>query len=241
MARNVIVTGGGTGIGKAVATSFAADGDTVLILGRRPEPLDRAAAELGPAVRAVVCDATDPTQVETLRAQLPTTVDVLVNSAGGNTDLDRPSSDDLASLAANWRANLESNLLSAVLITTVVADRLTEGGAVISISSIAADKGAGAYGAAKAGLASWNIDLARELGPRGVTANVLSPGYIAETELFRDQLTDQRRDALIAATFTGRAGTPDDVAGAVAFLASSAARQITGQVLAVNGGARTTR
>ncbi|MGH3513728.1 MAG: SDR family NAD(P)-dependent oxidoreductase, partial [Pseudonocardiaceae bacterium] len=159
----------------------------------------------------------------------------------GNTDLDRPSSDDLASLAANWRANLESNLLSAVLITTVVADRLTEGGAVISISSIAADKGAGAYGAAKAGLASWNIDLARELGPRGVTANVLSPGYIAETELFRDQLTDQRRDALIAATFTGRAGTPDDVAGAVAFLASSAARQITGQVLAVNGGARTTR
>lgn len=241
MARNVIVTGGGTGIGKAVATSFAADGDTVLILGRRPEPLHRAAAELGPAVRAVVCDATDPTQVETLRAQLPTTVDVLVNSAGGNTDLDRPSSDDLASLAANWRANLESNLLSAVLITTVVADRLTEGGAVISISSIAADKGAGAYGAAKAGLASWNIDLARELGPRGVTANVLSPGYIAETELFRDQLTDQRRDALIAATFTGRAGTPDDVAGAVAFLASSAARQITGQVLAVNGGARTTR
>ncbi|MGH3540725.1 MAG: SDR family NAD(P)-dependent oxidoreductase, partial [Pseudonocardiaceae bacterium] len=116
MARNVIVTGGGTGIGKAVATSFAADGDTVLILGRRPEPLHRAAAELGPAVRAVVCDATDPTQVETLRAQLPTTVDVLVNSAGGNTDLDRPSSDDLASLAANWRANLESNLLSAVLI-----------------------------------------------------------------------------------------------------------------------------
>ncbi|MGA9310820.1 MAG: SDR family oxidoreductase, partial [Pseudonocardiaceae bacterium] len=114
-------------------------------------------------------------------------------------------------------------------------------GAVISISSIAADKGAGAYGAAKAGLASWNIDLARELGPRGVTANVLSPGYIAETEFFRDQLTDQRRDALIAATFTGRAGTPDDVAGAVAFLASSAARQITGQVLAVNGGARTTR
>jgi 3-oxoacyl-[acyl-carrier protein] reductase len=241
MARNVIVTGGGTGIGRAVAASFAADGDTVLILGRRPEPLHRAAAELGPAARAVVCDATDPTQVEALRAQLPATVDVLVNSAGGNTDLDRPGSDDLASLAANWRANLEANLLSAVLITTVVTDRLTEAGAVISISSIAADKGAGAYGAAKAGLASWNIDLARELGPRGVTANVLSPGYIAETELFRDQLTDQRRDALIAATFTGRAGTPDDVAGAVAFLASSAARQITGQVLAVNGGARTTR
>lgn len=77
-----------------------------------------------------------------------------------------------------------------------------------------------------------------------MTANVVSPGYIADTEFFRDQLTDQRRDALIAGTHTGRPGTPgtpDDVAGAVAFLASFAARQITGQVLAVNGGVRTTR
>ncbi|PZS40116.1 MAG: 3-oxoacyl-ACP reductase, partial [Pseudonocardiales bacterium] len=86
-----------------------------------------------------------------------------------------------------------------------------------------------------------NIDLAGQLGPLGVTANVVSPGYIADTEFFRDRLTAQRRDALIAATFTGRPGTPDDVAGAVTFLASSAARQITGQVLAVNGGARTSR
>ncbi|PZS24097.1 MAG: 3-oxoacyl-ACP reductase, partial [Pseudonocardiales bacterium] len=86
-----------------------------------------------------------------------------------------------------------------------------------------------------------NIDLAGQVGPLGVTANVVSPGYIADTEFFRDRLTDQRRDALIAATLTGRAGTPEDVVGAVAFLASPAARQITGQVLAVNGGARTSR
>ena len=72
----------------------------------------------------------------------------------------------------------------------MVGDRLADGGSVISIGSIAADKGAGAYGAAKAGLASWNIDLAAELGPRGVTANVVSPGYIADTEFFRDRLTD---------------------------------------------------
>jgi 3-oxoacyl-[acyl-carrier protein] reductase len=131
--------------------------------------------------------------------------------------------------------------IGRVVAASFAADRLTEGGAVISIGSIAADKGAGAYGAAKAGLASWNIGMAGELGPRGVTANVVSPGYIADTEFFRDNLTDQRRDALIADTHTGRPGTPDDVSGAVTFLASSAARQITGQVLAVNGGARTTR
>ncbi len=237
MARNVIVTGGGTGIGRAVAASFATRGDNVVITGRRPEPLQRAAATLGAGVRAVVCDATDPAQIQALGSQLPATIDVLVNSAGGNTDFDRTDPDDLASLAANWRANLEANLLSAVLMTIAVADRFTEGGSVINISSIAADNGAGAYGAAKAALASWNIDLARELGPRGVTANVVSPGYIADTEFFRDHLSDQRRAGLIAATFTGRPGTPDDIAGAVTFLASPAARQITGQVLPVNGGA----
>lgn len=144
MARNVIVTGGGTGIGRAVAASFATRGDNVVITGRRPEPLQRAAATLGAGLRAVVCDATDPAQIQALGSQLPATIDVLVNSAGGNTDFDRTDPDDLASLAANWRANLEANLLSAVLMTIAVADRFTEGGSVINISSIAADNGAGA-------------------------------------------------------------------------------------------------
>ncbi|HEY3895215.1 MAG TPA: SDR family oxidoreductase [Pseudonocardiaceae bacterium] len=241
MTRTVVVTGGGTGIGRAVAASFATQGDTVVITGRRPEPLKHAAAEFGPSMQAVVCDATDPAQIEAVRSDLPDSVDVLVNCAGGNTDLDRDRPGDLAALVGNWRANLEANLISAVLMTAAVTERLAEGGAVISIGSIAADKGAGAYGAAKAGLASWNIELAAELGPRGVTANVIAPGYVADTEFFRDQLTAQRRDALIAATNTGRASTPGDVAGAIAFLASPAARQITGQVLAVNGGARPTR
>jgi len=239
--RNVIVTGGGTGIGRAVAARFAADAEAVLITGRRVEPLRTAADQLGPTVRFAVCDAADSVAVDALRTELPETVDVLVNCAGGNTDFDRTAPVDLESLAANWRANLDANLVSAVLMTTLVRDRFAAGGAVVSIGSIAADKGAGAYGAAKAGLASWNIDLARELGPEGVTANVVSPGYIADTEFFRDRLTAQRRDTLIASTSTGRAGSPDDVAGTVHFLASPAARQITGQVLAVNGGERTTR
>lgn len=241
MNRNVLVTGGGTGIGKAVAAVFAADGDRVFITGRRPEPLQATAAELGPTVQPVVCDGTDPIQVGALSAQLPGSLNVLVHCAGGNTDFDRAAPGDLISLAANWRANLEANLVSAVITTAAMRDRLTEGGAVVNIGSIAADQGAGAYGAAKAGVASWNITLASELGPRGVTANVVSPGYITDTEFFRDKLTDKRREALIAATSTRRAGTPDDVAGTVQFLASPAARHITGQVIAVNGGARTTR
>jgi 3-oxoacyl-[acyl-carrier protein] reductase len=241
MTRNVVVTGGGSGIGRTVAARFAAAGDTVVVTGRRPEVLHAAAGELGANVRAHVGDATDPAQVEALVAALPASVDVLVNNAGGNTDFDRPDAADLATLAANWRANLDANLVSAVLVTTALRDRLAPGGAVVHIGSIAADKGAGAYGAAKAGLASWNVDLSGELGPVGVTANVVAPGYTADTEYFRDRLTDQRRDSLIAAASTGRAGVPDDIAAAVFFLASPDARQITGQVLHVNGGARTTR
>lgn len=241
MGRNVVVTGGGTGIGRAVAASFAADGDTVLILGRRAALLEDTAADLGGGVRPVTCDVANPAEVELLRDRLPETVEVLVHCAGGNTDLGRSAAADLRALAVSWQANLTANLISAVLMVAVVRDRLAAGGVVITVGSIAADKGAGGYGAAKAGLGSWNVGLAAELGPRGITANVVAPGYIAGTEFFRDTLTDQRRDALVAATLTGRAGEVDDVVGAVRFLASPAARHITGQVLEVNGGAHTRR
>lgn len=241
MGRQVVVTGGGTGIGYAVAARFAQHGDAVLITGRRPDRLHAAAGQLGPAVRAAVCDATDPAAVQALQARLPASVDVLVNNAGGNTEFDRPEPADLAELATSWRANLDANLISAVLMTALVTGRLAAGGSVISVGSIAADKGAGSYGAAKAALASWNISLAAELGPREITANVIAPGYTAGTEYFRDRLTGARHQNLIAATSTGRAGRPGDIAGAVFFLASPDARQITGQVLPVNGGAWPTR
>ncbi|MGC0366100.1 3-oxoacyl-[acyl-carrier protein] reductase [Rhodococcus sp. 27YEA15] len=241
MQRTVLITGGGTGIGRAVAAIFANDGDTVFVTGRRTPPLEQAAAALGPAVHAMTCDNTNTHDLEQLMRALPASVDVVVNCAGGNTDFDREAPHDLESLAANWRSNLDSNLLSAVLTTAAVRDRLTDGGSVVTIGSIAADKGAGAYGAAKAAVATWNIDLAAELGPHGVTANIVSPGYVADTEFFRDALTDERRLSLIASTCTKRAGTPADIAAAVHFLASPGARQITGQVLAVNGGERTTR
>ncbi|WP_331735745.1 SDR family oxidoreductase [Streptomyces sp. NBC_00057] len=239
MTRTIVVTGGGTGIGRATARLFAEQGETVIVTGRRPGPLHELAAESG--VRALVCDHTDPRALTTLLSELPDRIDVLVNNAGGNTDFDSDGATDLAAYARDFRANLDANLVSAALTTKALDDRLAPGGAVVHIGSIAADQGAGSYGAAKAGLATWNLDLARELGPRGITANVVSPGYIADTEFFRDRLPDTRRTTLVAATATGRAGTPTDIASTVAFLASPGARHITGQVLHVNGGAHRTR
>jgi 3-oxoacyl-[acyl-carrier protein] reductase len=251
MSRTVLVTGAATGIGRAVAARLAADGDTVHITGRRRHALDKTAADLG--AHAIVCDATDPTALAELLDALPDRLDVLVNNAGGNTDFDAdvdtsPATDqltdpvtELTRLAAAWHANLTANLLSAVLTTRALAPRLNPGGSVINLGSIAAAYGAGAYGSAKAALASWNIELAKTLGPHGITANVIAPGYIADTEFFRDRMTQTRRDTLAAATATGRTGTVEDIAATVRFLASPDARHITGQTLHVNGGALPTR
>lgn len=208
MNRNIVVTGGGTGIGRAVAAKFAAAGDSVVITGRRADVLERAAKEL--QVTAVTCDHTDPSRLAELAAALPEHVDVLVNNAGGNTDMTRDEPADLAGLAAAWRDNLDANLISAVLTTEALASRLAEGGAVVHLGSIAADKGVGAYGAAKAAISSWNVGLARELGSRGITSNVVSPGYIAETEFFADRMTryapydPRRRDLRRPVRRTGR-------------------------------------
>jgi 3-oxoacyl-[acyl-carrier protein] reductase len=234
--RTIVVTGGATGIGRATAERFRADGDDVVITGRRADVLAKTASDLG--ARGVVCDATDPAQVERLLDQLPERVDVLVNNAGGNTDFGRPDG-GLAQLKANWLANLDANLLSAVLTTTALAPRLTT--AVVHLGSIAGARGAGSYGASKAALALWNVDAATELGPRGVTSNVVAPGFTAETEFFQGRLTGERRETLLQATLTKREGEVDDIAGTIHFLASPAGRHVTGQVLHVNGGALVTR
>jgi 3-oxoacyl-[acyl-carrier protein] reductase len=183
--RRIIVTGGGTGIGRAVASLFAEHGDQVVITGRRPDVLETTAAALGPSVRPLAFDATDPQQIEAALGHLPAQVDVLVHSAGGNTDIGSPEPAGLAGLAAAWRANLDANLLSAVLVTAALRDRLVAGGAVVNISSIAAHRGAGSYGAAKAAVEAWNLTLAQDLGTDRITANVIAPGYIEDTERTR--------------------------------------------------------
>jgi 3-oxoacyl-[acyl-carrier protein] reductase len=240
-----VVSGGGTGIGYAVARTFAAEGDDVWIIGRRPEVLRAAAEKInaesgGHPVRWHAADLTDPRQVAdaaaaVLRSGQP--VDVLVDNAGGATSFGPKA--DLAELAAAWRREFDVNVLTAVLLTSALRDRLRRpGGRVVAISSIAALRGGGgAYSAAKAALHGWAYDLAAELGPDGITVNVVAPGYVAETEFFGDRLTVEAHAARVRQTLVGRAGVPDDIAAAVRYLASPEAGYVTGQVLQVNGGA----
>lgn len=196
-----------------------------------------AADEVG-AAGHVVADLVDPVEVEALVAALPEPVDVLVNSAGGNTDFDLPApDDDLGALRDAWTSNWNSNVITAVLTTTALLPRMGSGGRIVNLGSIAAAQGAGSYGAAKAALESWTVTLSGHVGRRGITANVVAPGLTEPTEFFRGRLSAERRQRLIEATDTGRTGTTADIAATVGFLASAAAGHISGQVVHVNGGA----
>ncbi|MFJ4190900.1 SDR family NAD(P)-dependent oxidoreductase [Kitasatospora sp. NPDC089509] len=248
-ARLAVVSGGGTGIGRAIAARLAADGCRVVILGRRAGVLEEARAGIertaGPgSVVPLPGDLTDPAAVETVAARIAGLgpVDVLVNNAGAV--ITPPEDGSLAALAASWRRDLDVNLLTAVLLTTALQDVLRRpGGRLVVISSAAAQRGgagphsAGSYAAAKAALHGWAFGLARQLGPDGVTVNVLAPGYVADTEIFGAGWSEEFHARKVADTLVGRAGTPEDVAEAVAYLASPAAGYLTGQVIGLNGGA----
>ncbi|MEU2777462.1 SDR family oxidoreductase [Streptomyces sp. NPDC007162] len=242
MARNIVISGGGTGIGLATAWAFAADGDRVLLLGRRREVLESTGVP-GAVVRAAdLTETADVRDVARFVAEEFGTVDVLVHSAGGNAAFaaDAGSGDPLDVAARVWSGNFRQNTLTAVLLTEALKDRLADpGGRVLFLSSIAAFRGSGtgSYAAAKAALHPYAHDLARELGPRGVTVNVVAPGYIDDTEFFGGPIEEARRQRLVAETSTGRAGTPGDVAATLHWLASPAAGHITSQIVQVNGGA----
>ncbi|MBX7548795.1 SDR family oxidoreductase [Streptomyces sp. NPDC004232] len=242
MTRNIVISGGGTGIGLATARAFAADGDQVLLLGRRAEVLEKAGV---PGALTCAADLAEPDQVRRVArfvAEEFGTVDVLVHCAGGAGQLEPPSDSDdpLDRVAHDWTVNFRQNVLTAALLTEALKNRLAEpGGRVLFVSSIAAYRGSGsgAYAAAKAGLHPYAHDLARQLGPHGITVNVVAPGYVEDTEFFGDTMDEARRARLIGDTVTGRAGTPGDVASTLHWLASPAAGHVTSQVVQVNGGA----
>ena len=236
MARLAVVTGGGTGIGRATAGMLAGEGYDVIIVGRRPDVLADAVKWIGPQATAVTADCADPEQIPAVvEAVGGRAVDVLVNNAGAYVSGDDPT---LAALKDRWRATLDSNVITAVLMTEALRPLLRRpGGRVILTSSIAAQRGGGGpYSAAKAALHGWVFDLATQFGPEGITANVIAPGYVTDSEFFTGRMTEEGHRARVDATLVKRPGQPDDIAETVRWLAGPGGTFVTGQIINVNGG-----
>jgi 3-oxoacyl-[acyl-carrier protein] reductase len=237
-ARTAVVTGGGTGIGRAVAAALAARGDRVAILGRRAEVLEEAARELGVAWRRA--DVTRRDEVEAavgwVVAELGPVVDVLVNNAGGIRWLDPGA--PLEKAERLWDEVMDANVKGPFLMSRAVLPHLRRpGGRIVNLSSVAAYSGRGGpYAAAKAGVVGLTYSMALDLGPEGVTVNAVAPGFIDDTEFFGGGLTEEGRQERIGRIPAGRPGRPDEIAAAVAYLTSPAAGYVNGEVHHVNGG-----
>lgn len=242
MVQTVIVTGGSGGIGRAIATAFAADGHRVILIGRREASLRETAAAIGFETSWQVADVSRREQAEEAVAAITARcgeIDVLVNNAG----LVRGVSTAMEPVEAEqlWDEVLDVNLKGAFLMALAVAPHMRRpGGRIIQVSSIAgftggSRAGSAAYAAAKAGVHGLTFGLARELSPCGITVNAVAPGFIAGTGLTGDWPAE-RVNWLVDQTAVGRAGRPEDVAAAVTYLASDAASFVTGEILQVNGG-----
>ena len=236
-----VVTGAGRGIGHAIAVRLASEGARVASVSRTEANAQKTADEINAgrpeAAKAYAVDVADHAAVQKIGAQILEDfgrVDILVNNAGVTRDglsMRMPVED--------WDTVLNTNLKGAfnfvqALMRPMIKQR---NGRIINISSVSGligNAGQANYSASKAGLIGLTKSLARELASRGITVNAVAPGLI-ETDM-TGVLSDEVRQAILQKIPLGKLGEPDDIAGAVAYLASAEAKYITGQVLAVDGG-----
>jgi 3-oxoacyl-[acyl-carrier protein] reductase len=235
-----LVTGASRGIGRAIALGLGAQGATVIGTATTPpgaEAITAALREAGHKGRGVVLNVTDEANIEAVIADIeghegaPT---ILVNNAGITRDALL-----LRMKAEDWQATLDTNLSSVFRLSKACLRGMMKQrrGRIINIASVVGligNAGQANYAAAKAGIIGFSKSLAREVGSRGITVNVVAPGFI-DTDMTR-ALSEEQRAALLGPIALGRLGSVEDVAAAVVFLASPQAGYITGETLHVNGG-----
>jgi 3-oxoacyl-[acyl-carrier protein] reductase len=235
-----VVTGAGRGIGRAIALKYAQEGADVVVVSRTQENSEKVAAEiraLGRKAWAFAVDVADVAAVNAAAEKILAEagkVDILVNNAGVTRDglLMRMSD-------ADWDAVLNTNLKGAFLVTKAFSRAMIKArsGKIINISSVIGligNAGQCNYAASKAGLIGFTQSAAKELASRGITVNAIAPGFI-QTDMTAE-LKEEMKAALIKQIPMGCLGEAEDIAGAALYLASPAARYVTGQVLTVDGG-----
>jgi 3-oxoacyl-[acyl-carrier protein] reductase len=235
--KAALVTGASGGIGAAIARCFHAQGASVALSGTRRDALEALAAELGE--RAHVCpadlrDAAEPDALVEAAEAAAGPLHILVNNAGMTRDMLALRMRD-----ADWQAVLDVDLSAPFRLARAALRGMLRrrAGRIINISSIVGatgNAGQANYAAAKAGLVGMSKALAQEVASRGITVNVVSPGFVVTA--MTDALNEQQRSKLAESIPLGRLGQPEDVASAVAYLASDEAGWITGATLHVNGG-----
>lgn len=235
--KTALVTGATGTIGDSIARTLHAQGATVAISGTRTEVLDQLAGQLGGRVHVLPCNLADPTAVEALvtRAEeVMGQLDILVANAGVTRD------NLLVQLRdEDWDQVIAINLSATFRLTRAAVRGMMRRrfGRVIAITSVVGttgNPGQANYVAAKAGIAGMIKAAAAEYAKRGVTANCVAPGFIVTP--MTDKLNDKQREVILSKVPANRAGTPQEVAAAVAYLASNEAAYVTGQTLHVNGG-----
>jgi len=233
----VMVTGAAAGIGRVTAEAFAREGATLAICDVNPEAGEAAARALGPGASFEAVDVANEEAVAAWADRVVARcgrIDILVNNAGITRDALL-----LRMKAADWDAVMAINLKGAFLCTKSVVRHMAQSRAgrivnVASVVGVVGNAGQANYVASKAGLIGFTKTVAREFAGRGITVNAVAPGFI-ETQMTA-VLSDKIKQAFLAQIPLGRAGTPQDVADAILFLASDQAAYLTGQVLHVSGG-----